>query len=107
MPYMYKQKSAFRLALAPTGRARCRVCRAEIRCRSLRLEEVATVMAGQVRKFCSHAACVTKAQVGRIRDVYGDLKHVPVASEAAADAEKMVARWQETGGGSLKRQCVQ
>ena len=78
------QPSVYKLSVAPTGRARCRVCKQLIGKGELRLETCAFVMPGRRTVFVTHAACVTAAQARDVHRVYRAVERVPV--DAGADA---------------------
>ena len=65
-------------SVAPTGRARCRVCKGVISKGQLRLETCAFVMPGRRTVFMTHARCVTAAQVADMMRVYKSVDRVPV-----------------------------
>ena len=81
------QKSTFRLSVAPTGRARCRVCKGLVDKGELRLETCAFVMPGRRTVFVTHATCVTPAQVQEVLSVYRSVERVP--AEAGVDTERV------------------
>ena len=81
------QPSTHRLSVAPSGRAKCRVCKGLVAKGEVRLETCAFVCPGRRTVFMTHALCVTKAQVKDIMSVYGSVVRVPV--EVGADAERV------------------
>ena len=78
------QASVYKLSVAPTGRARCCVCKRLVEKGELRLETCAFVMPGRRTVFVSHAMCVTAAQARDILRVYGAVERVPVSAQADA-----------------------
>ena len=80
------QPSVHRLSVAPTGRARCRVCKRPVGKGELRLETCAFVSPGRRTVFVTHAVCVTAAQARDVLSVYGSVERVPVTE--GMDAEK-------------------
>ena len=81
------EPSVFRLSAAPTGRARCRVCKQLVGKGELRLETCAFVMPGRRTVFVTHATCVTVAQASDVLSVYGTVARVPVG--AGVDPERV------------------
>ena len=81
------QPSTQRLSVAPTGRAKCRVCKGLVAKGELRLETCAFVMPGRRTVLVTHALCVTAAQVRDMLSVYRSVERLPV--EAGADAERV------------------
>ena len=77
--------STYKLSVAPTGRARCRVCKGLVAKGELRLEACVFVMPGRRTVFVSHAVCVTAAQAKDLLSVYGNVGRVPVGT--GVDAE--------------------
>jgi hypothetical protein len=76
------QPSVYRLALAPTGRAKCRGCKGQIDKGELRLETCAFVCPGRRTMFARHApVCVTRAVAKEVLKVYGTADRVPVAAD--------------------------
>ena len=60
------QPSVYKLSVAPTGRARCRVCEGRVEKGTLRLEECAFVMPGRTHNFVSHVGCVSRELVDSV-----------------------------------------
>ena len=79
--------TTYKLSVAPTGRARCRVCKGSIGKGVLRLEACVFVCPGRRTVLVTHAACVTAAQVKDLLSVYGSVGRVPVG--AGVDAERV------------------
>ena len=82
-----KQPTTYRLSVAPTGRARCRVCKGLVGKGVLRLEACVFVMPGRRTVLVSHADCVTVAQAKDLLGVYKSVGRVPVGT--GADAERV------------------
>lgn len=78
------QPSTYKLSVAPTGRARCRVCKQLVGKGELRLETCAFVMPGRRTVFVTHATCVTAAQARDVMSVYRSAERVPVGVDADA-----------------------
>ena len=74
------QPSVYKLSVAPTGRARCRICKRQVSKGELRLETCAFVMPGRRTVFVSHIACMTVAQAKGVWGVYGCVDWVPVGA---------------------------
>ena len=81
------QPSVYKLSVAPTGRARCRVCEGRVEKGTLRLEECAFVMPGRRTVFVTHASCVTAAIARGTVRVYGSAERIPVG--AGVDVESV------------------
>ena len=76
------QPSVYKLSVAPTGRARCRVCKQLVGKGELRLETGAFVMPGRRTVFVTHATCVTAAQARNVMSVYRSVERVPAGADA-------------------------
>jgi len=72
------RSSTHKWSVAPTGRARCRVCKEQIIRGALRLETCAFVMPGRRTVLVTHAMCVTAKQVADVMRVYKSVGRVPV-----------------------------
>ena len=79
------QPSVHKLSIAPTGRARCRVCKQTVAKGELRLETCAFVMPGRRTVFVTHALCVTAAQARDVLSVYKCAERVPVGAGATIE----------------------
>ena len=96
------QPSVYKLSVAPTGRAKCRVCKQSVGKGELRLETCAFVMPGRRTVFVTHAACVTAAQARDVVHVYGSVGRVPVGvgldMERVSEAQSRIASLAERVG---------
>lgn len=90
-PGFKAQASVYKLSVAPTGRARCRVCKQLVGKGELRLETCAFVMPGRRTVFMTHATCVTAVQARDVLSVYGSVERVPVSADAAAGLVELEA----------------
>ena len=92
------QRSTYRLSLAPTGRAHCRVCKGRVNKGELRLETSAFVRPGRRTVLVRHAreTCVSVAVARDVLAVYGSVERVPVGvgvdPAAEAEAREMLLR---------------
>ena len=91
----FKQKqSTYRLSVAPSGRARCRRCRAVIAKGETRLEVCAFVRPGRYTLLlrCTAPACIDAPLSSAILSVYKHAERVPVdaALEGSAEAHRVV-----------------
>ena len=91
----FKQKqSTYRLSVAPSGRARCRRCRAVIAKGETRLEVCAFVRPGRYTLLlrCTAPACIDAPLSAAILSVYKHVERVPVdaALEGSAEAQRVV-----------------
>ena len=91
----FKQKqSTYRLSVAPSGRARCRRCRAVIAKGETRLEVSAFVRPGRYTLLlrCTAPSCIDARLSAAILSVYKSADRVPVdaALEAGAEARRVV-----------------
>ena len=91
----FKQKqSTYRLSVAPSGRARCRRCRAVIAKGETRLEVSAFVRPGRYSLLlrCTAPACIDAPLAAAILSVYKRAERVPVdaALEGSAEARRVV-----------------
>ena len=76
------QPSVYKLSVAPTARAKCRVCKQRVNKGALRLETCAFVMPGRRAVFVTHAACVTAAHARDLLGVYRSVERVPIGTGA-------------------------
>ena len=72
------QPTTYKFSVAPTGRARCRVCKGLVGKGVLRLEACVFVMPGRRTVLVTHTECVTGAQAKDLLGVYGTVARVPV-----------------------------
>ena len=91
----FKQKqSTYRISAAPSGRARCRRCRAVIAKGETRLEVCAFVRPGRYTMLlrCTAPACIDAPLAAAILSVYKHAERVPVESvlEGSAEANRVV-----------------
>ena len=91
----FKQKqSTYRLSVAPSGRARCRRCRAVIAKGETRLEVCAFVRPGRYTLLlrCTAPACIDAPLSAAILSVYKSADRVPVdaALEGGDEAHRVV-----------------
>ena len=91
----FKQKqSTYRLSVAPSGRARCRRCRAVIAKGETRLEVSAFVRPGRYTLLlrCTAPSCIDARLSAAILSVYKSADRVPVdaALEGGAEARRVV-----------------
>ena len=91
----FKQnKSTYRISVAPSGRARCRRCRAVIVKGETRLEVCAFVKPGRYTLLlrCTTPACIDAPLSAAILSVYKHAERVPVdaALEGSAEARRVV-----------------
>ena len=91
----FKQaKSTYRISAAPSGRARCRRCRAVIAKGETRLEVCAFVRPGRYTLLlrCTAPACIDAPLAAAILSVYKHADRVPVdaALEGSAEANRVV-----------------
>ena len=91
--------TVYKLSVAPTGRARCRVCKGLVGKCELRLEACAFVMPGRRTMFVTHAACVTTAQARDILSVYGCVERVPSGGGASPERVEEARGW-------IKAKCM-
>ena len=99
-----QRKSTYRISAAPSGRGRCRRCRAVIPNGETRLEICAFVRPGRYTLLlrCTAPACIDAPLSAAILSVYKTADRVPV--EAALDGSAEALRVQRTiaaasGGG--------
>ena len=91
----FKQaKSTYRISAAPSGRARCRRCRAVIAKGETRLEVCAFVKPGRYTLLlrCTAPSCIDAPLSAAILSVYKHADRVPVdaALEESAEASRVV-----------------
>ena len=92
------QPSTYSIGLAPTNRARCRLCKQRVDKGDVRIVTCAFVRPGRRHDFVSHARCATPALVRAILSVYGAVRRVPAAAgmdtvayeNACAQLERLV-----------------
>ena len=89
-----QEKSTYRISAAPTGRARCRRCRAVIAKGETRLEVCAFVRPGRYTLLlrCTAPACIDAPLAAAILSVYKHAERVPVdaALEGSAEVHRVV-----------------
>ena len=89
-----QEKSTYRISAAPTGRARCRRCRAVIAKGETRLEVCAFVRPGRYTMLlrCTAPACIDAPLAAAILSVYKHAERVPVDAvlEGSAEANRVV-----------------
>ena len=89
-----QKKSTYRISVAPSGRARCRRCRAVIAKGETRLEVCAFVRPGRYTLLlrCAAPACIDAPLSAAILSVYKHVERVPVdaALEGSAEAQRVV-----------------
>ena len=89
-----QKKSTYRISVAPSGRARCRRCRAVIAKGETRLEVCAFVRPGRYTLLlrCTAPACIDAPLSAAILSVYKHVERVPVdaALEGSAEAQRVV-----------------
>ena len=89
-----QKKSTYRISVAPSGRARCRRCRAVIVKGEARLEVCAFVKPGRYTLLlrCTTPACIDAPLSAAILCVYKHVERVPVdaALEGSAEAQRVV-----------------
>ena len=74
------QPSMYSIGIAPTSRARCRLCRQRVDKGEVRIVTHAFVRPGRRHNFVSHARCATLALLNDMVSVYGTIRCVPKAS---------------------------
>ena len=84
------QPSTYSIGLAPTGRARCRLCKQGVDKGDARIVTCAFVRPGRRHDFVSHASCATPALVRAVLSVYGTVRRVPMAGGMDAEAYERV-----------------
>ena len=84
-----QEKSTYRISAAPSGRARCRRCRAVIAKGETRLEVCAFVRPGRYTMLlrCTAPACIDAPLSAAILSVYKYPDRVPVDEELVGSAE--------------------
>ena len=89
-----QKKSTYRISVAPSGRARCRRCRAVIAKGETRLEVCAFVRPGRYTLLlrCTAPACIDAPLSAAILSVYKSANRVPVdaALEGSAEVQRVV-----------------
>ena len=89
-----QRKSTYRISAAPTGRGRCRRCRAVIPKGEARLEVCVFVRPGRYTLLlrCTAPACIDAPLSVAILSVYKHAERVPVdaALEGSAEAQRVV-----------------
>ena len=89
-----QKKSTYRMSAAPSGRGRCRRCRAVIAKGETRLEICAFVRPGRYTLLlrCTAPACIDAPLSAAILSVYKSVECVPVdaALEGSAEAQRVV-----------------
>ena len=81
-PGFKTRPSTYSIGLAPTGRAKCRVCRRGVETGEVRIVTHAFVKPGRSHDFVSHLTCATPAVVEAMLAVYFTVERVPMAVNA-------------------------
>ena len=84
------QPSTYSIGLAPSSRARCRLCKQRVGLGEVRIVTCAFVRPGRRHDFVSHASCATPALMRAILSVYGTLRRMPMASGMDIEAYERV-----------------
>jgi len=92
--------STWRLTVAPTGRAKCRVCKHLVTKGALRLEERAFVKVGRWTTFVYHTKCAKPVHAHAIARMYGSVERLPVGEGVGGVGAEAVCTL--FPGGSMK-----
>lgn len=84
------QPSTYSIGLAPSSRARCRLCKQRVGLGEVRIVTCAFVRPGRRHDFVSHASCATPALARAILSMYGTVRRVPAAAGMDAVAFEAV-----------------
>ena len=75
----------YSIGRAPTGRARCRVCKELITSGTVCLVIHATIMPGRVRRLKLHAECVSSRVFSDVLRAHRSVDRVPVDGDLSPD----------------------
>lgn len=89
-PGFKTRPSAYSITLAPTNRARCRLCKRGIEKGTVRIVTHAFVMPGRAHHLACHAECATPALAGAMLKAYGTVRRVPMADVIGLDEREGV-----------------
>ena len=78
-PGFKTRSSTYSIGLAPTSRAKCRVCRDGVGKGQLRIVTHAFVKPGRAHDFVCHAQCATPSLIRAMVSAYGSVERVPMA----------------------------
>jgi hypothetical protein len=90
MPGFRTRASKYWVGLAPTSRAKCRVCKQCIGKGEVRLVSLAFVCPGRSVKLVHHAHCVTRKLAKAVLEVYGSVDGVPMSDDVSENVQSEV-----------------
>ena len=73
--------STYTIGLAPTSRAKCRVCKQGVEKGEVRVVTHAFVRPGRSHDFVCHLRCATTALVRAMLRMYGSMERVPMTTD--------------------------
>jgi hypothetical protein len=90
MPGFRTRASKYWVGLAPTRRAKCRVCKQCIGKGEVRLVALEFVCPGKLVKLVHHAHCVTRKLAKAVLEVYGSVDGVPMSDDVSENVQSEV-----------------
>lgn len=91
---MKARPPTYSISLAPTGRARCRVCKGRVERGEVRVVTHAPVRPNRTTRFVRHVTCVDAAFAAAMLAIHGTVERIPVAADVGArvaDARSAIA----------------
>lgn len=93
MPRTYgfrTRASKYWVGLAPTSRAKCRVCKQCVGKGDVRLVALEFVCPGKSCKLVHHVCCVTRKLVKAALEVYGSVDGIPISADVSVEQQKAI-----------------
>lgn len=87
MPGFRTRASKYWVGAAPTGRAKCRVCKQCVVKGETRLVSLAFVCPGRSVKLVHHVRCVTRKLAKAVLEVYGSVDGVPMSDDVSENVQ--------------------
>jgi len=90
MPGFRTRASKYWVGAAPTGRAKCRVCKQCVGKGDVRLVSLAFVCPGRSVKLVYHAHCVPRKLAKAVLEVHGSVDGVPMSDDVSENVQSEV-----------------
>jgi len=90
MPGFRTRASKFWVGLAPTSRARCRVCKQCVVKGETRLVSLAFVCPGKSVKLVHHACCLTRKLAKAVLAACGSVDGVPISADVCVEEQRAI-----------------
>lgn len=90
MPGFRTRASKYWFGVAPSGRAKCRVCKRNIEKGDVRLVALEFVCPGRSVKLVYHACCVTPKLAKAVLGVCKDVNRVPISADLSVEEQRAI-----------------